>query len=342
MDRPAGMSRAHSRIRALATRVPPQACDSLELERRFRLKERFGFEEGVIEAMTGVRRRHLAAEGERPSSLAVEAAREALRTAAVAAEELDVIVYAAISRDAAEPATAHRVQQELGARHAYVMDVSNACLSMMDGVFLLDSLIASGRCRLGLVCGCDLTSASLRATERLLPSLKTEAEFAPYFSILTCGDGAAAMVLEPAGLGEGRRFEAFEFSSQGEHHRLCVLPALGEAMKTDGRRLYRAGASLAVHSVERVLARTGWTREEVDLVVPHQIGVPANLDMFEAAGIGPEKCELVVDMLGNTASTTIPLALDRALSRGRLERGMKVLMGGVGSGISAGFATLTW
>jgi 3-oxoacyl-[acyl-carrier-protein] synthase III len=130
--------------------------------------------------------------------------------------------------------------------------------------------------------------------------------------------------------------------SRGEHYDLCILPALGEAMVTDGRRLLEAGAKIALEAFDRLLEKSNWRREDVDLIVPHQISLPANLKVLEAMRMPIEKCHLVVDQYGNTASTTLPLALAHGVQTGRLKPGMKVVLAGIGSGVSAGFASLIW
>ncbi len=333
-----------SRVRGLAYHLPPAQVRSDFVEEALLLEERFGVRRGTLERTTGVKTRHLADADARPSDLAHAAALKALAAADVDPADLDVVVYAAVYRDYAEPATAHVLQARLGARGAFVFDVSNACLSMVNGILLVDSLIATGRCRLGLVCGGELASEVLRATHDALPGLD-RAGLAALYPALTCGDAGAAVVLEPQGQGRGPRrgFVAFEFASHGEHADLCVLEALqGQPMRTDGRGLLEVGARMAGVALERVLERSGWTKDDVDLVIPHQISVPATTRIFGELGLPLEKCHLVIDRFGNTAATTVPVALAHAAETGRLRPGMKVVLAGLGSGVSVGFASLVW
>lgn len=335
--------RGVSRIRGLAYHLPARQVQSRFIEETFSLEEQFGVRPGTLQRTTGVRTRHLADADAVPSDLAHAAAVEALARANVDPADVDVIVYAAVYRDFAEPATAHVIQSRLGADNAFVFDVSNACLSMVNGILLVDSLIAAGRCRVGLVCGGELASEVLRATYDALRGT-TRAGLSSLYPALTCGDAGAAVVLEAKSPDEPRRgFVAFEFLSHGRHADLCVLPRLsGEPMLTDGPALLEVGARLAGQALERLLERSGWTRDSVDLVIPHQISVPATQKIFGDLGLPLEKCHLVIDRFGNTAATTVPLALAHAVETGRLRPGMRVVLAGLGSGVSVGFASLVW
>jgi 3-oxoacyl-[acyl-carrier-protein] synthase-3 len=333
---------AFSRIRGIGYHVPEEKVESARLESGFDLPS-IGMRKGSIERITGVKTRHLACAETLPSELAYEATLDAMARGLVKSEDLDVIVYAAVFRDYAEPATAHVIQAKLHADRALVFDISNACLSIMDGILLVDALIGTGRCRTGLVCGGELCSEVLRATYDKVRALKGADELLPYFPSLTLGDAGAAVVLEPRAPEEpGRGFLAFEFLSAGENYDLCVLPQAGQPMVTDGKRLLEVGARLAGVALERLLAKTGWRKDEIDLVVPHQISVRANAEVVRALGVDPAKCHLVIDRFGNTAATTLPLALAHAAQTGRLLPGMKVILAGLGSGVSVGFAAMVW
>lgn len=333
---------AYSRIRSIGYHVPDERVDSGRLEQGFELPA-LGVKAGTIERITGVRTRHLADAATRPSELAYEATLDAMARGLVKSEDLDVIVYAAVFRDYAEPATAHVIQAKLHADRALVFDVSNACLSIMDGILLVDALIGAGRCRTGLVCGGELCSEVLRATYDRVRTMKAPDDLLPYFPSLTLGDAGAAVVLEAKTADEpARGFVAFEFLSAGENWDLCVLPQAGEPMVTDGKRLLEVGARMAGRALERLLEKTGWTRDEIDLVVPHQISVRANAEVLRATGIPASKCHLVIDTFGNTAATTLPLALAHAAQTGKLLPGMKVVLAGLGSGVSVGFAAMVW
>jgi acyl-CoA:acyl-CoA alkyltransferase len=332
-----------SRIRGLAYHLPERQVGSDFLEETFGLDEQFGVRRGTLARTTGVRTRHLADADAVPSDLAYAAAADAIARANVDPAEVDVIVYAAVYRDFAEPATAHVVQSRLGAKNAFVFDVSNACLSMVNGILLVDSLIAAGRCRVGLVCGGELASEVLRATYDALRGLD-RGGLAELYPALTCGDAGAAVVLEARTPDEPTRgFHAFEFLSAGQHAELCVLPRLsGEAMRTNGPALLEVGSRLGQAALDRVLERSGWSKASVDLVIPHQISVPATKAIFGNIGIPLEKCHLVIDRFGNTAATTVPVALAHAVETGRLKPGMRVVLAGLGSGVSVGFASLVW
>ncbi|MBI3071415.1 MAG: ketoacyl-ACP synthase III [Deltaproteobacteria bacterium] len=375
MIRTIGMSEGHSRIHSVGYFVPERRVASETIERDFQFG-RFGMPPGSLERITGIRERRVSEEEMRPSELAVRACVDALERGHLRAADVDVLIYAAVGRDYMEPATAHVIQTRLGADEAYVFDVSNACLSMMDGILIGDSLIAMGRARVALVCGGEPSGEALRVMESEIDSVKSTEEFRARFAMFTLGEAGAAVVLEAKrkktkrettatrkygedhGGGFRNRgtavsyipfaeaaagFVAFEFASRGEHHELCTIQSDGKTpMLTDSRRLLREGIGLAAEGIDPILERSGWRRGDIDLVIPHQVSVGANVELMSALRLPEHLAHVVVTDFGNTASTTIPVTLALAERAGKLQAGMKVLLVGVGSGVSVGLATLIW
>ncbi len=338
---------AYSRIRAVQSHIEGDPVSSADLEVSLNLEERFGIETGTLEQLTGIKTRYLVDhEKVKPHELAHSAAVDALDQADIDPESLDVIIFASVARDYTEPSTAHLVQEKLGAANAFVFDISNACLGIMNGILVLDSLIAAGRCRTGLVCGGEIAGPCVDATSEKIRQAKSAEELYLLFAALTIGDAGAAIVLEPKQGDEPERgFVAFEFASHGEHHDVCVIPALSDKpmMETDSSRLIEEGSRIAVDVLDRLLEKSNWTRDDIDLVIPHQVSRPANLKTIcERCGIPEEKMVMTLGECGNTGSTALPLALAKAVETGRLEPGMKVWLAGIGSGISHGFASMVW
>ena len=152
---------AHSRIRSVGYHVPEHRVASELIEQTFELKH-FGLPPRSIERITGIRARRVSAADTLPSDLAHLAVLDALVKANLSTKVFDVIVYAAVSRDYLDPSTAQIIQAQLGAKNAFALDVSNACLSIFDGIFLVDALIAGGSVRTGLVCGGERSGDALR------------------------------------------------------------------------------------------------------------------------------------------------------------------------------------
>ncbi len=344
----------HSRIRSVGYHVPENRIASERIETAFELEARFGMPVGTIERVTGIKERRMSCAATKASDLAYEAALDAMARGLVRSDDLDVIVYAAVCRDYMEPATAHLIQAQLAARRAFVLDVSNACLSIVDGIVLVDALIAAGHVRTGLVCGGELAGDALRGMWDEMRRLKTPEELFSVFAMFTLGEAGAAVILEPrdAPLPPGHEplapgapapgFVAFEMASRGEHWDLCTLKMDGSPMTTDSRRLLAAGIGLAGERFDALLERSGWRREDVDLVIPHQVSLAAHRKLMETLRLPLERAHSVVGEFGNTASTTVPVTLAHAAQSGRLKPGMKVVIAGIGSGVSVGLCSLIW
>ncbi len=338
---------AYSRIKAIQGHAAGDPVSSADLEASLDLEERFGIEPGTLEKLTGIKTRYLVDHKKvKPHELAHSAAVDALAQADIDPESLDVIIFASVARDYTEPSTAHLVQEKLGASNAFVFDISNACLGIMNGILVLDSLIASGRCRTGLVCGGEITGPCIDATSEKIMQAKSTEDLYLLFAALTIGDAGAAIVLEPKEEDDPERgFVAFEFASHGEYHDVCVIPALRDkpVMLTDSSRMIEGGSAIAVGVLDKLLEKSNWSKDDIDLVIPHQVSRPANLKTIcDSCGIPEEKMVMTVGEYGNTASTALPLALANAVETGRLQPGMKVWLAGFGSGISFGFASMVW
>jgi 3-oxoacyl-[acyl-carrier-protein] synthase III len=291
------MAEARSAILGMGYALPEIVVSSDEVERAANLAEKFGLQEGHLERVLGVKERHMAPPTANPSDLAMVAARKAMDQAGVAPGELDVIVFAAVTRDPSEASTAHVMQERLGARSAYVFDVANGCRSVLDAIHLVDSLIGGGRCRRALVCSAELGSRMLRDGVSRLRTDEGGRDLASVLPSLGLGDAGVALVLGKAirrggAVAAPRSFKCFEFAARGEQ------------------------------AMARVLERTGWTLDQIDLIVPHH---------------APTR-----ERHGDTASCQVPLALMKAQEEGRLHRGDKVVLAGLGFGLTAGFATMIW
>lgn len=331
----------HSRIRGLGYHVPEMRVATEVLEQFFELSH-FGFPRGVIERVTGVKERRVSGPEQKPSDLAYLAVLDAMVQGKIGADELDVIVFASVSRDYQEPATAHVIQAQLAAQNAFVFDVSNACLSIFDGMMLVDSLIASGRVRKGLVCGGEQAGDLLRALAVEIRTMEDKETLAERLAMFTLGEAGAAVILEAKEPDDPRGFVAFERASRGQHYKLCTLESMDRPMVTDSGRLLDAGIALLASRFPAILEASGWTRDDIDVVIPHQVSLVATARGMDALGLPRERAHVVVQEYGNTASTAVPLALARAADSGRLEPGSKVLIAGLGSGVSIGLATMVW
>jgi 3-oxoacyl-[acyl-carrier-protein] synthase-3 len=303
------------------------------------------YETGIeLERLTGVRERHVVAEGQDSYTLALEAARDALAHADVGAEELDMLIVSSISRHVGgmriqlEPPVSVPLKEALGARRAVSFDISNACAGMMTGVFLLNDFIRQGRIERGMVVSGEYISELGRNAAEEVRDLMSD-----QLASLTLGDAGAAAILERERDGDGD-IEVAGFTTLSEHSRLCVaFPSKigpGTTMHTDAREIHRVGIEDAVPMLREVLDQAGLKFEEIDYLIPHQTSAraiqKAMTPFSEGLGGSPRHVVITVDELGNTASTTHFVALWKYLNEGRFDEGDRVLLLSLASGLEVG------
>lgn len=323
--------------------VPDTVVTSQDIDRRLAI-ERNGIGR-LLESLTGVRERRHAPPGANASDMAVPAARQALERAGRTPEDVDLLIFAACSRDLSEPATANIVQAKLGAANAHVLDLSNACNSFLNALDMADAQVATGRARCALVCTGELASAWINW------GLKDRADLERGFAALTLGDGGGAWVLEPANAADGRGLLASQFFSDGRHWELCVVRAGGSIsprhhaepdtyFTSDTVPLNALAIEHVPHVIARTLERTGWTLDDVDLVAPHQVSTAITTELCRIQDFPLERVSSTVERYGNCAAASIPIAYGEALDAGRIGPGSKVLLVGSAAGFGAAAMTL--
>lgn len=334
----------HSRIISTGTYLPPDRLSSRDLMAMFGARERFGLPLEWLERTTGIRERRFAPPDVRSSDLAAAAARDAMAFAGITAPEIDAILYCGVLRDHVEPATAHVVQERIGARNAIAFDVSNACLGFMNGLHLMDALIATGQVRRGLVVTGERGNHYIRKAVRALSELPEGADFSDLAAALTLGDAGAAAIVGPKTDPEAG-IMGFALQSQGQHNRLCVCGENGEdtPLVTRITEIVRETTKL-VGPLYRALMqeRLGWQPRELACYIPHQVGLRSVRKHAEVAQVPLTIIPVTVDHLGNIISATIPVNLSRLSRERKLAAGAKVYLSGTGSGISIAQAGMVW
>ncbi len=340
------------RITGVGAELPADVVTTAEVEEHAGLGERFGLEPGWLEQVTGVHTRRWAPSDVRPSELAAAASRAALRNAGLDPLDVDTLVFAGITRDCLEPATANIVAEAVGARNARVFDLINACNSVVDAIDVGDSLIRTGRARRVLVATGERASLGInwqaRTMEDLLQSVAS----------LVVGDGGGAVVLEPSE-DPARGLRAREFRSDvtqwrhavGGRLRLesqaCELCGglLDRSFRCDGRRLFSAVFGLLRPTMEAVMERTAWSYADLDVVFCHQPTkrfIERAIPFLGAAGVAAPKLWNTAERFGNTSTASLPLAMAEAEAAGALRPGAKVLVLAPSSGVSAAAVTMVW
>jgi 3-oxoacyl-[acyl-carrier-protein] synthase-3 len=288
---------------------------------------------------TGIHERRVSEPGVAASDLSIPAAGQALEAAGVQAAELDLVIVATITPDYPFPATASVVADAIGAEGCAAYDLQAGCTGFVYAITQAYGQIASGLARKVLVVGVDLLSKYVDWEDR--------------GTCILFGDGAGAVVLEPVDSGG---FLAFELGNDGSGVEHLWVPAGGtralpthrtvdeklQTMRMNGREVYRFATRVMVSSARSVLETAGMTPSDVDLYVPHQ----ANKRIIDHAarelGIPSEKVFINVNRYGNTSSASIPLCLDEAVREGALRKGTRLLMTGVGTGLTWGSALIEW
>ncbi|HEU0289425.1 MAG TPA: beta-ketoacyl-ACP synthase III [Burkholderiales bacterium] len=286
-----------------------------------------------IYTRTGIRQRHVAADDEKTSDLALQASRRALTAAGIAPADLDLIIVATTTPDMVFPSTACILQSKLGVRNCPAFDVQAVCSGFIYGITTADQFMRSGGYRNILVVGAEVYSRILDWNDR--------------GTCVLFGDGAGAVVL--------RRDNApgilsSHLHADGSYANMLSVPGTVCGGKVSGRPLlqmdgggvFKFAVKVLDEIVEECLAANGLQKSDIDWLVPHQ----ANIRIIQATarklGMSMEKVVVTVDRHANTSAASIPLALDEAVRDKRIRTGQRVLMEAVGGGFAWGAVLAKW
>src|SRR6201994_4682423 len=286
---------------------------------------------------TGIRQRHIAADGEFTSHLAINAARAALAAGDIDPQSIDLIVLATSTPDNTFPATAVAVQHELGINHGVAFDLQAVCSGFVFALSTADKFLRSGSHKRALVIGAETFSRILDWNDR--------------GTCVLFGDGAGALVLEAQqqdGAASDRGVLTTHLRSDGRHKsKLYVDGGPSSTMsvghlRMEGRAVFKHGVAIIPHVIEDSFRATGSTAAAVDWFVPHQANKRIIDDSARKLGIAPEKVVLTVDLHGNTSAASIPLAISVAVADGRVKKGDLVLLEAMGGGLAWGSGLVRW
>lgn len=306
--------------------VPERILSNADLERMVDTSDAW------IMERTGIRERRIAAPEETSSTMAVIAARRACEDAGISPAEIELIMVATITPDYVFPATACLVQHALGARRAGAFDLEAACSGFVYGVNVASGLIASGMYRHILVIGAETLSRLVNYQDRS--------------TCILFGDGAGAAVLTARDNGSGVLHTAMH--AAGEDAQSMLIPAGGSrcpasaetvaqhlhTLHMDGKRVFKFATKIFVELVEQAIAACGVRREDIALVIPHQV----NQRIIEAAvrklEMPIEKFFVNLDRYGNTSAASVPIALDEARRSGSVHSGDHIITIAFGGGLT--------
>ena len=324
------MSQIYTRIIATGSALPERVVTNADLEKIVDTSDEW------IHSRTGIRQRHIAADGETTGDLAYEAAKRALEAAGVKASELDLIVLGTTTPDIIFPSTACLVQHRLGANGCAAFDVNAACSGFVYALGIADKFIRSGQSKKVLVIGAETLTRMVDWTERE--------------SCVLFGDGAGAVVLEASS--EPGIYATSQHADGGFKHLLYNPvgvsvgfndePNHGVRIKMSGREVFKVAVKTLDSLVEETLQAAGMVESQIDWLIPHQ----ANLRIIEATAkrlnMSMERVIVTVDKHANTSSGSVPLALDFAVRSGKVQRGQNLLLEAFGGGFTWASALLRY
>jgi 3-oxoacyl-[acyl-carrier-protein] synthase III len=326
--------RIAAKITGVAGYVPPKVLTNADLEEMVATSDEW------IRTRTGIRERHIAESGVASSHLAVEAAAALLAQTKTDPADIELIILASVTPDMMFPATACLIQERIGAKKAWGFDLSAACSGFAYALTVGAQFVGSGAHKKVLVIGSDKMSSILDYTDRA--------------TCILFGDGAGAVLLEPAAGNEG--ILDFEHDVDGSGGQFLYMPGGGSlhpstaetveknmhCVHQEGSQVFKYAARRMAEMSTKLLERNGFTKDDLALLVPHQ----ANLRIIRAAqerlGVDDTKVLVNIDRYANTTAGTIPLGLWDAVKQGRLRKGDLVLIVTVGAGYTTGGVLLRW
>ncbi|MEI8197119.1 MAG: 3-oxoacyl-ACP synthase III [Phycisphaerae bacterium] len=341
------MNYTNVHLESLAYELPPVVVTSAELESRLApLYQTLRIAPGQLEALTGITERRWWHEDYPLSEGAIAAARKALAKSQIPASEIQTLIYAGVCRENFEPATACAVAAGLGiAPDAYIYDISNACLGVLNGIIDIANRIELGQITAGMVVSCESAREINDLMIRAMLQNPTMAMFTQSLATLTGGSGAVAVVLTHKSRApeNRRRLLGATALAAPQHHRLCrwgLAPAsspdtgLTPFMATDSVSVLKHGVELGTRTWQNFLTQRNWSAAQVDKIICHQVGHGHRNTILKELNIAPDKDFSTFPYLGNIGTVSLPLTAALAEQRGFLKPGDRLGFLGIGSGLN--------
>jgi 3-oxoacyl-[acyl-carrier-protein] synthase-3 len=321
------LSTSYSRIVGTGSYLPAKVLSNRDLEGTVDTTDEW------IYSRTGIRQRHIAADNEQTSDLALEASRKALEAAGVAPADLDLIIVATTTPDMVFPSTACLLQSKLGAKNCPAFDVQAVCSGFIYGLSTADQFMRSGQYRNALVVGAEIYSRILDWKDR--------------GTCVLFGDGAGAVVLQrsaaPGILSSHLHADGAYAGMLSVPGTVCGGKVSGRPLlQMDGQGVFKFAVKVLDDVVNEALAANRLQKTDIDWLIPHQANVRIIQATAKKLGLSMEKVVVTVDRHANTSAASIPLALDEAVRDGRIRPGQHVLLEGVGGGFTWGAVLVKW
>jgi 3-oxoacyl-[acyl-carrier-protein] synthase-3 len=315
----------YSRLAGTGSYLPAKILTNADLERMVETSDEW------IVARTGIRERHIAADGEFTSDLAEKAARNAIEAASIAPSEIDLVIVATTTPDRIFPSAACFLQSKLGIAGCPAFDIQAVCSGFVYALATADQFIKSGAANCALVVGAETISRITDWSDRS--------------NCILWGDGAGAVVLKAS---EEPGIISSHLHADGTHANLLHVTGgplhQGDkpSIQMEGNAVFKVAVNTLDAIVDETLGANGMEKAHVDWLVPHQANIRIIQATAKKLGMGMERVVVTVDTHGNTSAASIPLALDVAVRDGRIKRGETVLMEAFGGGFTWGSVLLKY
>lgn len=309
----------YSRIIGTGSYLPSKILTNADLESMVDTTDEW------IVTRTGIRQRHIVAEGEFTSDLAVQAARRAMVAAQIEASEVDLILVATTTPDRVFPSTACLVQDKLGISNCPAFDIQAVCSGFVYALATADNFIKTGAAKCALVIGAETMSRITDWTDRT--------------NCILWGDGAGAVILKAS---DEQGILSSHLHADGSYANLLNVPSgvsKADGSKTihmEGNSVFKVAVNTLDAIVDETLDANGLSKSDVDWLVPHQANIRILQSTAKKLGMSMDRVVVTVDIHGNTSAASIPLALDVAVKDGRIKRGEIILMEAFGGGFTWG------
>jgi 3-oxoacyl-[acyl-carrier-protein] synthase-3 len=339
-------------IDAITYELAPVVVSSSELEDRLiPLYDALHISKGQLEALTGIAERRWWEEGYELSTGAVAAARKSLNAAALKPEDIEALIYAGVCRENFEPATACRVAAGVGVNPgAAIYDISNACLGVLNGMLDIANRIELGQIKAGMVVSCE-TAREINniMIDRMLEN-KSMDLFTTSLATLTGGSGAVSVLITDGSFSplKRRKLLGGVTRTAPEFHTLCRWgidaqdPKRCQSMSTNSVSVMKYGVELGLKTWKVFLEELGWTKDNVDKIICHQVGSAHQDQILNTLGISEEKDFTTYEHMGNIGTVSLPITAALAEEFEFLQPGDRVGFLGIGSGLNCLMLGLEW
>jgi 3-oxoacyl-[acyl-carrier-protein] synthase-3 len=317
----------HSRITGTGSYLPQKVLTNRDLEALVDTSDEW------IHTRTGIRQRHIAADHEKASDLALIASQRALESARLTPEDVDLVIVATTTPDMVFPSTACLLQAKLGIKHCAAFDLQAVCSGFVYALTAADNFIKSGQYRHALVIGAEVYSRILDWKDRA--------------TCVLFGDGAGAVVLSRADTpgilasrlhADGRYADILSVPGSVDRGGVCGRPLL----QMEGNAVFKLAVKVMGEVAEETLKAGGLTKAELDWLIPHQANIRIIQATAKKLGLSMERVVTTLERHANTSAASVPLALDEASRDGRIRAGHHVLLEGVGGGFTWGAVLVRW